>query len=395
MTVIYADNNATTAIDPQVTEAMLPYLQDQYFNPSSMYEVARPVANAIEKARESVAHVLGGIEANQILFTSGATESNNAAIFGTAKANRSRNHIITTAVEHPAVLEVCREMERDGYEVTFLSVDRSGRLNMQEFVQALQPDTLMVTIMHGNNETGVIFPVDELARITKETDPAIIFHTDATQSVGKIPLDLTGAFRYVDMLSLSGHKLHGPKGVGALYVKRGTQWRPFIIGGHQENGRRGGTYNVASIVGLGSACDLAREHRDDEKRIAALRDRLEAGILDRVPQVEVNGQDAPRLPNTLNVACHYVEGEGILYQLSALGICASSGSACTSGSLDPSHVLKTMELPFTAIHGSIRFSLSRYTTDAEVDAIIDAFPKVIANLRKMSPYWDTKTNQPR
>lgn len=395
MTLIYADNNATTAIAPEVAEAMQPFLGEQFFNPSSMYGVARPVAEAIEKARDSVAQVLGGVEEDQVIFTSGATESNNAVVFGTARANRSRKHIITTAVEHPAVLDVCREMERTGYEVVYLPVDGSGQIDTGDFVRALRPDTLLVSIMYGNNETGVIFPVHELARITKETDPSIVFHTDATQAVGKVPLDLTGAFRYIDMLSLSGHKLHAPKGVGALYIKRGTVWRPFMIGGHQEHSRRAGTYNVASIIGLGKACDLAREHYKDVPGISALRDRLEDALLERVPRLEVNGKGAPRLPNTLNVACHFVEGEGILYQLSEEGICASSGSACTSGSLDPSHVLKAMQLPFTAIHGSVRLSFSRYTTDAEVDRIIEVFPKVIENLRKLSPYWDVKAGQPR
>lgn len=393
--IIYADNNATTPVAPEVVEAIQPYLTQHFFNPSSMYSPARACAAAIDKAREEVAKLIGVSQPDQIIFTSCATESNNAALFGAVRAARGRKHIITTMVEHPAILEVCKELEREGLEVTYLPVDRSGQLDKATFVRALRPDTLMVSIMHANNESGVIFPVSELARITKETDPGIIFHTDATQSVGKVPIDMEGEFKNVDMLSLSGHKLHAPKGIGALYVKRGTAVRPFMIGGHQEKSRRAGTQNTPFIVGLGEACRIARVRIADELRIAAMRDRLEAGILASVPWVEVNGKNASRLPNTLNIACHFVEGEGILYQLDEYGICASSGSACTSGSLEPSHVLRAMKLPFTAIHGSVRFSFSRYNTEEDVDAILAVFPQVIANLRKLSPYWDNEKNEPR
>ncbi len=396
MKTIYVDNNATTRVAPEVIEALTPYLSDQYFNPSSAYETARGAQGAIKTARKQIAHFLGDVDVTEILFTSCATESNNTAIFGTCRANPDRRHVITTSVEHPAVLEVGIELERRGYDVTFLPVDRDGNLDTADFVRALRPDTLLVSIMHANNETGVIFPVAELARIAKETNPQIIFHTDATQSMGKLPIDLRGDMQPVDMLSFSGHKLHAPKGVGALYVKRGTRWRPFMLGGHQETGRRAGTENVAFIVGLAKAVELAHAHRDEDVvHMRELRDRLERALEEQIPYVEVNGKGAPRLPNTLNLACHYIEGEGILYQLDAHGICASSGSACTSGSLEPSHVLRAMNVPFTAVHGSVRFSLSRYNTAEEIDRIIAVFPAVVANLRKLSPYWDSQRNRPR
>jgi len=396
MRIIYADNNATTQVAPEVRDAMAPFFGEDYFNPSSMYEPAQQTAQAVTAARRQIAAHFGAADPKEILFTSCATESNNTAILGAAKANPQRRHVITTAVEHPAVLEVCTQLQRDGYDVTFLPVDSDGNLEIDQFIRALRPDTLLVTVMHANNETGVIFPVAELARLTKETDPSIVFHTDATQSAGKLPIDLSGEFRHVDLLSFSGHKLHAPKGVGALYVRRGTPCRPFMIGGHQEEGRRAGTENVPYIIGLARAVELAAaNHDEDEERIRRLRDRLEQAIEQRITCVQVNGKAATRLPNTLNVSCHYVEGEGMLYQLSEYGICASSGSACTSGSLEPSHVLRALNVPFTAMHGSIRFSLSRYNTEEDVDRIIDIFPQVVANLRRLSPYWDSKTNAPR
>jgi cysteine desulfurase len=396
MRLVYADNNATTPVSPEVVEAMMPYLREWYFNPSSMYEPARQVAQAIAQARRTIAGHLGAADAQEIIFTACATESNNAAIQGVARARPDRRHIITTAVEHPAVLEVCKDMQRAGYEVTFLGVDRHGNLNIAEYVRSLRPDTLLVTVMHANNETGVIFPVAELARIAKETSPEIVFHTDATQSVGKLPIDLSGEFRHVDLLSFSGHKLHAPKGIGVLYVRRGTPWRPWMIGGHQEQGRRAGTENVPYIVGLARAMDLVMADREaQEARLAQLRDRLESALLQRIPALEINGRGAPRLANTTNLSCHYIEGEAILYQLSAEGICASSGSACTSGSLEPSHVLRAMGVPFTAIHGSVRFSFSRYTTDEDIDRIIQVFPEIVRKLRRMSPYWDWEQDRPR
>jgi cysteine desulfurase len=395
MKVIYVDNNATTAVAPEVLEAVLPYLKEQYFNPSSIYQQAGATSAILFNARQTIADFLGGVDPGQIQFTSGATESNNTAIFGALQANPGRRHLITTAVEHPSVLEVCREAERRGCELTILPVDRNGNLKMADFVRALRPDTLLVSIMHANNETGVIFPIKELSRITKETNPEILFHTDATQTMGKLPVDLKNDLTDVDLLSFSGHKLHGPKGVGVLYQKPGTRCRPLLLGGHQESGRRAGTENVPYIAGLAKACQIAQDYMAQEDQVRILRDRLQEGIVARVPFVEVNGKEALRLPNTLNLACHYIEGESILYGLNTHGICASSGSACTSGSLDPSHVLTAMKVPFTALHGSVRFSLSRYNTLEEVDRIIEVFPQIVSDLRRLSPYWDQANNRPR
>ena len=396
MDIVYADNNATTAVAPEVVEAMMPYLTGEYFNPSSMYERARGTAEALEASRRTVARTLGTRDPSQILFTGSATEANNTALLGAIKANPNRRHVITSSVEHPSVYELAKDLERQGMDVTFVPVDRRGRIDVVSFVRSLRPDTLMVSIMHANNETGVIFPIQQLARLTKETDPAILFHTDATQSVGKLDIDLDGAFSNVDLLSFSGHKLHAPKGVGALFLRKGSRVRPFILGGHQESGRRAGTENMPYIVGLARACELAMENLDDEvTRMRKLRDRLEAALVEAIPHVEVNGLGAARLPNTLNLACHYIEGEGMLYQLDDHGVCASSGSACTSGSLEPSHVLRAMGVPFTAVHGSVRFSLSRYSTDPDVDRIIEVFPGIVDSLRRLSPYWDFAANAPR
>ncbi|MDR0609310.1 MAG: aminotransferase class V-fold PLP-dependent enzyme [Planctomycetaceae bacterium] len=394
--MIYLDNNATTMVAPEVQDAMLPFFGDEYFNPSSMYDVAKPVKHAVESSRELIAGFLGASHTSELLFTSCATESLNAAIFGAIRANPERRHLITTAVEHPAVLEVGKELQREGFEVSFIGVDRQGNLNLGEFVRELRSDTLLVAIMHANNETGVVFPIERLSRVVKETDPSILFLCDATQSMTKIPIRLDGNFRNVDMLAFSGHKFHAPKGVGGLYLRRGTRCRTFLIGGHQESGRRGGTENVPYIIGIAKAVTRAAEtHDEDRKRMEYLRNKLETGIVQKIPNVEVNGSGAERMPNTLNISVHYIEGEGILYQLSELGICASSGSACTSGSLEPSHVLTAMGVPFTAKHGSIRFSLSRYTTESEIDFVIDKFPEIVARLRRLSPYWDQTANKPR
>jgi len=392
--IVYVDNNATTQVDPVVVSAMMPYLKDLYFNPSSMYSPAKKVALAIDNARQTIASIFSVKDKSQFIFTSCATESNNTAIFGVLRATE-RKHIITSSVEHPAVLEVCKYLQKRGYKVTFLPVDRSGQIDIKDYVKALSKDTAFITIMHANNETGVIFPVENFARIAKETDPEIVFHTDATQSCGKLEIDLESEFKFVDMLSFSGHKLHAPKGVGALFIRKGTRWKPFLLGGHQEHGRRAGTENVPYIVGLAKALERAHEHITAEKhKIRNMRDKLEKALLEKIPYIEVNGKGAPRLPNTLNIAVHYVEGESILYQLDKVGICASSGSACTSGSLEPSHVLKAMNVPFTAIHGSVRFSFSRFNTEEDVDYIIKHFPEIIKKLRKISPYWDDKNNCP-
>lgn len=396
MNIVYADNNATTAVAPEVVAAMQPFLEESYFNPSSMYEPAQRVHEALTHARATVARHFGLPDAAPIVFTGCASESNNAAIQGVVRANPGRRHIITTTVEHPAVLEVCKDFERNGCEITWLEVDRAGRLDVDQFVRALRPDTLLVSIMHANNETGVLFPIAQLARLAKETDPAIVFHCDATQSVGKMRIDLADEYRHVDLLSFSGHKLHAPKGIGVLFIRPGTPCRPLLIGGHQEAGRRAGTENMPYIAGMARALQLAEEHfADEEARVRGLRDRLERTLVATIPHVQVNGQGAPRLPNTLNISCHFIEGEGMLYQLSDVGICASSGSACTSGSLEPSHVLRAMKVPFTAVHGSVRFSLSRYNTEADIDHIVAVFPRVVANLRRLSPYWDQQRDAPR
>jgi cysteine desulfurase len=396
MRSVYLDNNATTAVAPEVREAMEAYFTSEYFNPSSAYDRASPAAQAIKRARGTVARFLGGVEPSEILFTSCATESVNTALYGAVRANPTRRHVITTAVEHPAVYEVCKDLARSGLDVTFLPVDRAGNLDLRTFIQALRQDTLIVAIMHANNETGAIFPIEQLARITKETDPAILFLSDATQAAGKLPLDLCGVLCHVDLLAFSGHKLHAPKGVGALFIRRGTPVRPFMVGGHQEGGRRAGTENVPYIAGLARAVELAQEDHDAvEARIRRLRDRLETGLLASIPCVEVNGQGAPRLANTCNISVHFIEGEGMLYQLNEHGICASSGSACTSGSLEPSHVLKAMQVPFTAVHGSVRLSLGRYTTDGDVTRALEVFPRIVANLRRLSPYWDAAQDRPR
>ncbi|MBQ1925014.1 MAG: cysteine desulfurase NifS [Proteobacteria bacterium] len=392
--MIYLDNNATTKVPQAVVDAMIPYFSETYFNPSSMYEAAKLSAAALEKSRETIAHFLNAKKSSEILFTSCATESNSTAIRGAAMANPVRKHIITSAVEHPAVLALCEELEREGYEIDRIGVNEKGELDMKAFVKALRPDkTLMVTIMYANNETGVVFPIERLASITKATDPKILFHTDATQAAGKVALDMQGALKDVDFLSFSGHKIHAPKGVGVLYMRTGAACRPFLYGGHQERGRRGGTENIPYIVGLAKACELAQTSIANGDKIAALRDRLEEGLL-KIPYVVINGRGAERIPNTTNAAFHYIEGEGILYQLDLEGICASSGSACTSGSLDPSHVLRAMHIPFTAVHGSIRFSLSDETTEADIDHVIEVMPKIVANLRKLSPYWDNEHQRP-
>lgn len=391
MKTIYLDNNATTCVDADVLAAMEPFFKEQYFNPSSIYSPAKAPDAAIKNSRATVAELLGGVLPSEVLFTSCATESNNTAIFGSMYANSERRHIVTTAVEHPAVLETCKEAARRGCELTVLPVDGNGMVDMNAYIRALREDTLLVSIIHANNETGVVSPIDELARIAKETDERIIFHTDATQSVGKLDVDLIKS-ENIDLLSFSGHKLHGPKGVGVLYIRRGTRIRPLMVGGHQESGRRGGTENVAFIAGIAAAMRLAAEHMQEESDLAGLRDHLQGELIKRIPAIEVNGAEAERLPNTLNIACHGVEGEAILYELDSQGICASSGSACTSGSLDPSHVLKAMGVPFTAIHGSVRFSLSRFTTQAETDRVIEVFPEIIARLRRMSPFWDDENN---
>ena len=384
--VIYMDNNATTRVAPEVVEAMMPFLTESYGNPSSMHTFGGQVGQAVKEARIKVAALLGA-EPGEITFTSCGTESDSTAILSALRTDPGKRHIVTTRVEHPAVKNLCENLETvtgHKYRVTRLKVDAEGMLDMAEYQAALTEDTAIVSVMWANNETGVIFPVAEMARMAKER--GILFHTDAVQAVGKITIDLKSLD--VDFLSLSGHKLHAPKGVGVLYVKRGTLFVPFMMGGHQEHGRRGGTENVASIVGLGRACELAAEKMIEENsRVKQLRDRLEERLLAAIPKSMLNGHKTERLPNTANISFEFVEGEAILLHMNQHGICASSGSACTSGSLEPSHVLRAMGVPFTAAHGSIRFSLSVYNTVEEVDLVIARMPAIIESLRKLSPFW--------
>jgi len=383
MNTIYVDNNATTRVAPEVVEEMLPYFSEHYGNPSSMHDFGGGVGNGIALARERVAALLGATP-EEIIFTSCGTESDNTAILAALRSNPTKKHVITTRVEHPAVKSLCEHLSKNGYRVTFVPVDDKGRLDLDYLYGHLTDDTAIVSVMWANNESGVIFPMEEISAAVKERD--ILFHTDAVQAVGKIPIDLKRIG--VDMLSLSGHKLHGPKGIGALYVRKGTKYSPFMIGGHQEGGRRGGTENVASIVGLGKAAEFVHKRIDEENnRVRKLRDRLEAGLLSNVPKSSVNGDIGNRLPNTTSIGFDSVEGEAILLMMNQVGICASSGSACTSGSLEPSHVLRAMGVPFTSAHGSIRFSLSVYNTEEEIDFIVEKLPPIIQRLREMSPFW--------
>ncbi len=383
MEPIYMDNNATTRVAPEVIEAMMPYLDTYYGNPSSMHRFGGQVGSAIATAREKIAALLNA-DPGEVVFTSCGTESDSTAIRAAIASNPDKRHIVTTRVEHPAIKNLYEHLATRGYRVTFVPVDRKGRLDMDRLKQSLSDDTAIVSVMWANNETGVIFPIAEIAELV--TGRGIVFHTDAVQAVGKVPIDVRTV--PLDMLSLSGHKLHAPKGIGVLYIRKGTKFSPFLIGGHQEHGRRGGTENTASIVGLGKACELAGEHMDEENtRIRSLRDRLEKGLLERIPNAAVNGDTDHRLPNTSSIGFEYVEGEAILLMMDEFGICASSGSACTSGSLEPSHVLRAMGVPYTSAHGSIRFSLSVYNTEADVDLVLDKLPPIIERLRDMSPYW--------
>ncbi len=383
MKTIYLDNNATTMVAPEVLEEMLPYFRDLYGNPSSIHTFGGQVAKKIVEAREKVASLLGA-EPDEIVFTSCGTESDNAAILSALSVNPGKNNIVTSRVEHPAVKVLCERLAAKGYRVTELPVDSDGMIDMDAYRRFLTPDTAVVSIMWANNETGVIFPVEEMASIAKER--GIMFHTDAVQAAGKIPINMKN--NEIDMLSISGHKLHAQKGIGILYIRKGTSFSPFLIGGHQEKGRRGGTENVPGIIGLGKACELAYLNLERENNyVKSLRDRLENALLKKIPRCKVNGHRQNRLPNTTNMSFESVEGESILLLLDQYGICASSGSACTSGSIQPSHVLRAMGVPYTMIHGSVRFSLSIYNTEEEIDFVIDVMPKIIERLRQMSPYW--------
>jgi len=384
MKTIYVDNNATTRVAPEVVEEMSPYFSELYGNPSSMHFFGGQVHTKVEEARERVASLIGA-RPQEIIFTSCGTESDNTAIVSALESNPEKRHVVTTRVEHPAVKNLVGPLKREGYRVTELPVDRDGLLSMDEVSRVITEDTAIVSVMWANNETGILFPVEEIANVAKSR--GAIFHTDAVQAVGKIPINL--AESQIDMLSLSGHKLHAPKGIGVIYVRRGTRFSPYIVGGHQEEGRRGGTENVPYIIGLGKACELAANHLEDMNvRVKGLRDKLENGLLEKIPNSIVNGDRDQRLPSTSSISFEYVEGESILLKLSDKGICASSGSACTSGSLEPSHVLRAMGVPFTAAHGSIRFSLSSYNTEEEIDFILKVMPPIIEELRAISPFWD-------
>ncbi|MET0063988.1 MAG: cysteine desulfurase NifS [Candidatus Thiodiazotropha endolucinida] len=381
---IYLDNNATTMVAPEVVETMLPFFTEQFGNPSSLHQFGDKVGRALKKARKQVQALLGAEHDSEIIFTSCGTESDSTAILSALKAQPDRKEIITTVVEHPAVLTLCEHLEKEGYTVHYLKVDKKGRLDIQAYYKLLSDNVAIVSVMWANNESGTLFPVEEMAEMARSA--GVMFHTDAVQAVGKLPINLKET--NIDMLSLSGHKLHAPKGIGVLYLRRGVRFRPLLRGGHQERGRRAGTENAASIVGLGRACEMALEAMDYEKSfVRAMRDRLEQGILEKVSHCFVTGDPNNRLPNTCNIAFEYIEGEAILLLLNKMGIAASSGSACTSGSLEPSHVMRAMDIPFTAAHGSVRFSLSRYNTMEEVERVIEAVPPIVEQLRKLSPYW--------
>ena len=382
---VYLDNNATTKVDEKVLEKMLPFFCERYGNPSSMHDFGGMVSKDIAIAREQVADFVGAKNAYEITFTGCGTESANIAIKGALEINKTKKHIITTKVEHPCVLNVYKWLEKHGYEVTYLGVNSVGELMLDELKDAVRDDTALVSIMWANNETGVIFPVEKAAKIIKDKNPKTLFYVDGVQAAGKIPMNVSDA--PIDMMGISGHKFHAPKGVGALYVKKGLLLPPLILGGHQERSLRPGTENVTGIIGMGEAARLAKLSLDDENtRVRALRDKLEKGIVKRVFNARLNASTALRVPNTSNISFDYIEGELMLLHFAQAGICASSGSACTSGSLDPSHVLKAMGVPFTSLHGSIRFSLSRFTTEEEIDYALETIPPIIEKLNSYSPY---------
>ena len=383
--VIYLDNNATTKVDEKVVEVMLPYFSENYGNPSSMYELGAINSKAIKEARETMKDFFGANSAKEILFTASGSESANTAIRGILAADRLKNHLITTKVEHPCVLNVYKQLEKEGYKVTYVGVNSVGELNTDELYEAVNEKTALVSCMYANNETGTIFPVEEIAEKVKSINPQTKVFVDAVQAAGKIKLNVKDTM--IDMMGVSGHKFHAPKGIGALYVKSSTLITPLIIGGHQESGKRAGTEKVPYIVGMAKAAQLANDNMEYETvEVKRLRDKLEKGLLSKIYNARLNSAAHKRVPNTTNIGFEYIEGELILLNMNDYGICASSGSACTSGSLDPSHVLKAMGVPFTSLHGSIRFSLSRYTTEDEIDYTIEKMPGIIEKLTHISPY---------
>jgi len=388
---IYLDNNATTKVDSAVVDVMIPYFLEQYGNPSSIHKFADGVAKGLKQARQQVQALIGCEHDSEIIFTSCGTESNSTAILSAIKAQPDKKEIITTTVEHPAILSLCDYLEKEGYTIHRIPVDKCGRISLNSFKNLLSDEVAIASVMWANNETGTIFPVAKMAEMANAA--GVMFHTDAVQAVGKIPMMLQDT--KIDMLSLSGHKLHAPKGIGVLYLRRGTRYRPLLRGGHQERGRRAGTENSASIVGLGKACELALQYIEYENtQVKAMRDRLEQGITEAIPHCFVTGDMNNRLPNTTDIAFEYIEGESILMLLNKSGIAASSGSACTSGSLEPSHVMRAMDIPYTAAHGTIRFSFSRYNKMSEVEEVLKVMPGIVAKLRKLSPYWDGINNAP-
>lgn len=385
MSFVYLDNNATTKVAKEVLEAMMPYFEQEYGNPSSIYDLASIPNKAIKSARETVADFLGANNPKEIIFTSCGSESANMAIKGVLDVNRAKKHIITTRVEHPCVLNLYKDLEKRGYLVDWIDVDSNGDLNVNQLIDLVKDDTVLVSVMMANNETGVIYPVSDIAAAVKEKNPKTIVFADGVQAAGKIPINLKDT--KIDLFGISGHKFHAPKGVGALYVKLGTMLSPLVVGGHQERGKRAGTENVPYIVAMAKAASLAKESLQYElSEVKRLRDKLEEGILTRVKNAVLNSKSKNRVPNTTNIGFQYIEGELILLHLNDAGICASSGSACTSGSLEPSHVLRAQGVPFTSLHGSIRFSLSRYTTEKEIDYTIEKLPEIIQKLAKISPF---------
>jgi len=384
--MIYLDNNATTRVAPEVLDAMKPYLGEFFGNPSSAHTLGREMKRAIDNSREQVANLIGTADVNEIVFTSCGSESDNWAIRGVLASQPGKKHIVTTLVEHEAVRNLCRLLENDGYEVTWLGVDHNGELDLENLRAALRPDTALVSTMLANNETGVLFPIEKIGRIVRENSNAV-FHVDGVQAVGKVPIDLKNTA--VDLFALSGHKLHAPQGIGALYIRRGISLSPLIIGGAQEQGRRAGTSAVPNIVGLGAACRLALED-DGHARIERLRNRLEDEILNQIPNTRLNGvaDRSKRLPNTANISFEYVDGQNILLHLDQAGICVSTGSACHSTTHESSPTLHAMNVPYTAAQGSIRFSLGRYNTESDIDTTLSVLPEIIAKLAAMSPYQE-------
>jgi cysteine desulfurase len=384
MKLVYVDNNATTRVNDDVLEEMLPYFKEYYGNPSSLHTFGRQVAGKIDIARDRVANLLGA-DTSEIVFTSCGTESNNTAIHCSLEANSKKRHVVTTKAEHPAVLNVCRYFGKHGYEVTELSIDKDGMLDLDELRDSIKDNTAIVSIMCANNETGVVFPIEEIGKIVKEK--GVLFHCDAVQAVGKIPINLGKSS--IDLLSLSGHKLHAPKGIGALYIRKGVRIDPLIIGGHQEGNRRSGTENVPYIIGLGKACELAKEFiKEEQSCVKDLRDKLEKGIKDKISNIKINGENTTRLPNTSNISFEYIEGEAILLLLDMAGIAASSGSACTTGSTEPSHVLQAMGVLPSQSRGAIRFSFSRYNTEDDITYILEKLPPIIKRLQDLSPVFE-------